>query len=51
LAVDAGGVQAASGKAKGSADTGVVSVDPRRLPGRSTAWRRRRRQAVGRHAL
>jgi hypothetical protein len=29
LAVDADGVRAASGKAEGSADTGVVSVDPR----------------------
>jgi len=50
LAVDAGGVPAASGKAEGSADTGVVSVDPRHRR-RSSPGRRRRRQAVGRHAL
>jgi len=37
--VDAGGVQAASGKAEGSADTGVVSVDPRQR-GRSSPGRR-----------
>jgi len=34
LAVDAGGVQAASGKAEGSADTGVVSADPDNAAGR-----------------
>jgi hemerythrin-like domain-containing protein len=33
LAVDADGVQAASGKAEGSADTGAVSADPRQVPG------------------
>jgi len=32
LAVDAGGVQAASGKAAGPADTGVVSAGPRQAP-------------------
>jgi len=37
--MDAGGVQAASGKAEGSADTGVVSVDPRQR-GRSSPGRR-----------
>ena len=39
LAVDADGVQAASGKAEGAADTGVVSVDPRQR-GRSPSGRR-----------
>jgi len=39
LSVDADGVQAASGKAEGSADTGVVSVDPRQR-GRSSPGRR-----------
>jgi len=48
--VDAGGVQAASGKAEGSADTGVVSVDPRERR-RSPSGRRPRRQSVGRHGL
>ena len=37
--MDADGVQAASGKAEGSADTGVVSVDPRQR-GRSSSGRR-----------
>jgi len=34
LAVDAGGVQAASGKAAGPADTGVVSAGPANAAGR-----------------
>jgi len=50
LAVDAGGVQAASGKAEGSADTGDVSADPDNAAGRRLG-RCRRRQAAGRHAL
>src|SRR6185437_16169690 len=48
--VDAGGVQGASGKAEESADTGVVSVDPRQRR-RSSPGRRPRRQMAGRHPL
>jgi len=50
LAVDAGGVQAASGKAAGPADTGVVSAGPVNPAGRRLCVVRRR-QAVGRPAL